>query len=76
MQASQNLSEAAQAQSDAAEKAAKAYALGEGSMTDLIQIQRVAAEQRREAQRMQLTALAQWANFQLDLHLLWDLDEL
>ena len=76
VQASQNLSEAAQAQSDAAEKAAKAYALGEGSMTDLIQIQRVAAEQRRDAQRMQLTALAQWASFQLDLHLLWDLDEL
>ena len=75
-QVAQALGEAARAQTDAAGKAAKAYALGEGSMTDLIQIQRVAAEQRRGAWRARLDAVEEGALLELDLHRLWDWDDL
>lgn len=69
------LQQAAKTQSEAARKANLAYALGEGSMAELIQIQRNAAEQRRDALRQTLDALEVWANLQLDLHLLWDMDD-
>ena len=46
------------------------------SMAELIQIQRVAAEQRREAQRARLDAAEDGALLELDLHRLWDWDEL
>ena len=74
--AAQALSEAARTQADAAVKAAKAYALGEGSMADLIQIQRSAAEQARDAQRARLDAAEASALLELDLHRLWDWDDL
>ena len=70
------LREAARTQTEAAQKAVLAYSLGEGSMAELIQIQRNAAEQRREALRQALDALEVWSNLQLDLHLLWDMDDL
>jgi cobalt-zinc-cadmium efflux system outer membrane protein len=70
-----NLQEAARAQNDAAQKAAKAYTLGEYSMAELIQIQRYAAEQSRDAVRHMLDAVEVWANLQLDLHLFWDMDD-
>ena len=69
------LNEAARTQTEAAQKATLAYTLGEGSMAELIQIQRNAAEQRRDALRQTLDALEVWANLQLDLHLLWDMDD-
>lgn len=75
LSSAQKLKSAAQAQSDAARKAAKAYALGEHTMAELIQIQRNAAEQNRDAMRETLDALSLWATLQLDLHLLWDMDE-
>ena len=71
----QQLKEAAAAQTDAANKSSKAYSLGEGSMAELIQIQRNAVEQQRDAIRQALLAAQTWANLQLDLHLLWDMDE-
>ena len=54
----------------------KAYALGEGSMADLILIQRTAAEQGRDALRARLDAAEDGALLELDLHRLWDWDEL
>ena len=75
-QAAQALAQAARTQAEAARKAAKAYALGEGSMADLIQIQRVAAEQDRDARRARLDAAEDGALLELDLHRLWDWDEL
>ena len=74
--AAQALTEAARTQAQAASKAAKAYALGEGSMADLIQIQRTAAEQGRDALRARLDAAEDGALLELDLHRLWDWDEL
>jgi cobalt-zinc-cadmium efflux system outer membrane protein len=75
LKSAQNLQEAARAQTDAAQKAAKAYALGEHTMAELIQIQRNAAEQSRDAMRQTLEAIEVWANLQLDLHLFWDMDD-
>lgn len=75
LESAQNLQEAARAQTDAAQKAAKAYALGEHSMAELIQIQRYAAEQSRDAVRQLLDAIEVWANLQLDLHAFWDMDD-
>lgn len=75
LSSAQELQQAAQTQTDAARKASLAYSLGESGMADLIQIQRNAAEQRRDALRQTLDALEVWANLQLDLHLLWDMDD-
>ena len=75
LESAQNLQEAARAQNDAALKANKAYALGEYSMAELIQIQRYAAEQSRDAARQLLDAVEVWAQLQLDLHLFWDMDD-
>ena len=75
LKAAMELRQAARTQTEAAQKASLAYSLGEGSIAELIQIQRYAAEQRRDAQRQALEALAVWSNLQLDLHLLWDMDD-
>ena len=75
LQAARELRQAARTQTEAARKASLAYSLGEGSIAELIQIQRNAAEQRRDAQRQALEALTVWSYLQLDLHLLWDMDD-
>ena len=66
---------AADTQQQAAEKSLSAYTQGEHSMTELIQNRRLASEQRRAAQRLQLDWLHTLASIELDAHRLWDLDD-
>jgi len=69
------LQTAAATQRLAADKSLMAYTLGEHSMTELIQNRRLANEQRRAAQRLQLDWLHTRASIELDAHRLWDLDD-
>lgn len=73
--AADSLRSAAQRQALAADKSAKAYALGEGSLAEVLWIARTASDNLIAAQRMQLEVVALWALIQLDLHQLWDFDE-
>ena len=66
---------AADTQQQAADKSLSAYTQGEHSMTELIQNRRLANEQRRAAQRLQLDWLHTRASIELDAHRLWDLDD-
>ena len=66
---------AADTQQQAANKSLSAYTQGEHSMTELIQNRRLANEQRRAAQRLQLDWLHTRASIELDAHRLWDLDD-
>ena len=66
---------AADTQQQAADKSLSAYTQGEHSMTELIQNRRLANEQRRAAQRLQLDWLHTRASLELDAHRLWDLDD-
>ncbi|MDP3702243.1 MAG: TolC family protein [Hylemonella sp.] len=66
---------AAQTQLSAAEKSRKAYALGEHTMTELIQNRRLATEQLTGARLAQMEVLEVLALIELDLHLIWDFDE-
>jgi outer membrane protein TolC len=66
---------AAQTQLQAADKSRKAYALGEHTMTELIQNRRLATEQLTGARLAQLEVLEGLALIELDLHLIWDFDE-
>jgi outer membrane protein TolC len=66
---------AALTQQQAADKSRKAYALGEHSMTELIQNRRLAAEQLISARLAQLEVLEGLALIELDLHMIWDFDE-
>lgn len=74
-QAAQSLQLAAQRQALAADKARKAYALGEGSMADVLQISRTASDNAYAAQRMQIEVVELLALIRLDLHQIWDFDE-
>lgn len=73
-QATRGLQAAAQTQALAAEKSAKAYALGEHGMTELIHNRRLAQEQRLASERLRLDMAEGWALMQLDLHAIWDFD--
>ena len=73
--ASDNLKSAAQRQALAAEKSVKAYSLGEGSLSDVLLIARMASDNLNAAQRMQLEVLELLALIRLDLHQMWDFDE-
>lgn len=75
IRAAESLETAAQTQRSAADKSARAYELGEHSMTELVQNRRLAAEQRSQALLARLDALHGLAALLLDLHVLWDLDE-
>jgi len=66
---------AASTQQSAADKSRKAYALGEHTMTELIQNRRLAAEQLGSAQLAQLEVVEGVALIELDLHLIWDFDD-
>lgn len=74
-QAAISVGAAAQTQALAADKSRKAYALGEHTMTELIQNRRLAAEQATGARLAQLDVLESLALIELDLHLIWDFDE-
>ena len=73
--AADNLKSAAQRQAKAAEKSIKAYTLGEGSLSDVLLIARMASDNLNAAQRMQLEVVELLALIRLDLHQLWDFDE-
>jgi len=74
-QAAESLQLAAQRQALAADKARKAYALGEGSMADVLQIARTASDNLYAAQRMRIDVVELLALIRLDLHQIWDFDE-
>jgi outer membrane protein TolC len=73
--AAQSLKSAAQRQALAAEKSVKAYTLGEGSLSDVLLIARMASENLNAAERMQLEVVELLALIRLDLHQIWDFDE-
>lgn len=70
----QQADQAAQALGEAARLAARAYALGEGSLDQVLLTQRLALEGRLQAQLTQVDALAADARLRLDTHQLWALD--
>jgi outer membrane protein, heavy metal efflux system len=73
--AADNLKSAAQRQAVAAEKSVKAYSLGEGSLSDVLLIARMASDNLNAAQHMQLEVVELLALIRLDLHQIWDFDE-
>jgi len=73
--AADNLKSAAQRQALAADKAVKAYTLGEGSLSDVLLIARMASDNLNAAQHMQLEGVELLALIELDLHAIWDFDE-
>ena len=74
-QALSNLQAAAHTQTQAVQQSAKAFAMGEHSMTELIQNRRLAQESVRESHKLQLELVEAWALMNLDLHRIWDFDE-
>lgn len=75
MQAATRLQTAARIQSQAAEKSLKAYAVGEHTMTELLQNRRLANEQRRDSERLLWEVVERQALLILDLHQIWDFDD-
>lgn len=73
--AADSLKSAAQRQALAAEKSVKAYTLGEGSLSDVLLIARMASDNLNAAERMQLEVVELLALIRLDLHQIWDFDE-
>ena len=74
-QAVTGLQAAAGTQAKAVQQSTKAFAMGEHSMTELIQNRRLAQESLRESQKLQLELVESWALINLDLHRIWDFDE-
>ena len=70
-QASRN---AAERLNRAADMTARAYQLGEGNLTDLLNARRLANEAQLAARLLQLEALELSYRLKLDAHQLWDLD--
>jgi cobalt-zinc-cadmium efflux system outer membrane protein len=73
-QAVAGLSAALNIQQQAAEKSLRAYSLGEGTMTEVIQHRRLANEQQTKLRLLQLDIVEHQAFIRLDLHQLWDFD--
>jgi outer membrane protein TolC len=74
-QALSSLQAAASTLAKAVQQSAKAFAMGEHTMTELIQNRRLAQESLRESQKLQLELAESWALMNLDLHRIWDFDE-
>lgn len=72
--AAESLVEASKIQNKAAQAAEKAYALGEGSMYDLIAARKAANENQLAADMTRLDALEAYYRLKLDLHQIWDFD--
>lgn len=70
----QQADRAAQALTEAARLAARAYELGEGALDQVLLNRRLALEGQLMAQQTQLDALAANARLKLDAHRLWPLD--
>lgn len=75
IRAAESMERAASTQERAAEKSARAYLLGEHSMTELVQNRRLATEQRSSALIARLDALETLALLLLDTHELWSFDD-
>jgi hypothetical protein len=73
--AAQGLQMAWKAQAQAADKSLKAYALGEGSLSQVLLTARFASENLSAAEHMNLEVLELLALIRLDLHQMWDFDE-
>lgn len=73
--AAELLKSAASRQAQAADKARKGYALGEGSLSEVLMMDRLASDNLHAAERMQLEAVELQAMIRLDLHQMWDFDE-
>jgi outer membrane protein TolC len=73
--AAELLKSAATRQAQAAEKARKGYALGEGSLSEVLMMDRLASDNLNAAERMQLEAVTLQALIRLDLHQFWDFDD-
>ena len=73
--AAELLKSAALRQAQAADKARKGYALGEGSLSEVLMMDRLASDNLHAAERMQLEAVELQALIRLDLHQMWDFDE-
>lgn len=71
----QDVQAAAHTQNEAVATSLKAFAMGEHSMTELIQNRRLAQESLREHQRLQLEWMQAWALLNLELHTIWDFDK-
>ncbi|MEY4733168.1 MAG: hypothetical protein RLZZ464_1234 [Pseudomonadota bacterium] len=74
-QALSGLQAAVRTQTQAVQQSTKAFAMGEHSMTELIQNRRLAQESLRESHKLQLELVESWALMNLDLHRIWDFDE-
>ncbi|MGE5027919.1 MAG: TolC family protein, partial [Betaproteobacteria bacterium] len=70
----QQADRAARALAEAAQLAARAYSLGEGSLDQVLVNRRLALEGQLMAQQAQLDALHAGARLKLDTHQLWPLD--
>jgi outer membrane protein TolC len=73
--AAELLKSAALRQAQAADKARKGYALGEGSLSEVLMMDRLASDNLHAAERMQLEAVELQALIRLDLHQMWDFDD-
>lgn len=73
--AAELLKSAATRQAQAADKARKGYTLGEGSLSEVLMMDRLASDNLNAAERMQLEAVSLQALIRLDLHQFWDFDE-
>ena len=73
--AAENLKSAALRQSLAAAKSLKGYTLGEGSLSDVLLMARMASDNLNAAERMQLEVVELLALIRLDLHQIWDFDD-
>lgn len=72
--AANQLQSAADTQTRAAATSRKAYALGEHTMSEVLNIARTAHEHQFAASRMQLETMERLAELQLELHQVWDFD--
>lgn len=70
----QQADRAAQSLTEAAQLAARAYSLGEGSLDQVLVNRRLALDGQLTAQQAQLDALSAHARLKLDSHRLWPLD--
>ena len=72
--AAMQLQQAAQSQTQAAEKSRTAFSLGEHSMAEMLQIARLANDQRLASDLMHLEVLELLTTIELDLHRIYDFD--
>lgn len=73
--AAESLKSAWQGQALALEKTLKAYSLGEGGLSQVLMISRLASENLNAAEHMRIEIAELMALIRLDLHQIWDFDD-